>query len=158
MTRVDRFLKTSVVLDFKNSLYSKKDKIPFCVWACCSWVYKMFIKCSISCWYGFWLFVHHCFASKTTCCRARRVQKFINSLRARIDNGVHHQNWTMTLSKNVSMLWKLSLSFSLLLHFEFLAENRRYLPSHERPRYARVGQRAFLAWWAVNFSTGSLKQ
>lgn len=51
-----------------------------------------------------------------------------------------------------------SLCFSLLLNFEFFAENSSDLASHERPRYGRVGERTFLSWRAIHFSTGSLKE
>lgn len=42
------------------------------------------------------------------------------------------------------------LGLSLLLRLELLAEDRRYLTLHERPRHGRVGQRAFLSAWAIH--------
>lgn len=63
---------------------------------------------------------------------------------------------TLSFTKKNYKMKKLSLSFSLLLHFELLAENRCNFSSHKSPRYATICQRTFFTWWTINFCTWSL--
>lgn len=77
------------------------------------------------------------------------IQKNLNPLHVVTGGGevcIITKSSMMTSSKKFcSHLAKLFLSLSLLLDFQLLAENRGDLARHEGPRYARVGQRTFLA-------------
>lgn len=114
-------------------------------------------------WYGFWLFVHHFrFAFKDSRRRDSRPKNYPKSL-----------TWLTTLVARIASWWRFFskqkiiflitrrvnglLSFSLLLNFEFFAENCCDFAGHESPRYSRVSQRTFFSWRTVNFSTRSLK-
>lgn len=129
----------------------------FCV--CVAEFYKMFIKCSTDMDFDC-LFIMFRFQKDAS--PVIHIQKNLNPLHVVTGGGEfassQSRRWWLHQKKFCSHLAKLFLSLSLLLDFQLLAENRGDLARHEGPRYARVGQRTLLAWWAVDFSTGSLKE
>lgn len=129
----DVFNRHRYGFSFNDSCCSKKDKVPFylfvlCLWASymlcvcvcvCGWVYKMFIKCSISL---IWILIvcSSCFLLKTFACDPHTKKlKSASCGHAFGFASSQSRRWWLHQKKNIfsSMLKKLSLSFSLLLDF-----------------------------------------